>query len=1118
MDYSSIPWFHPVMTRFPVCSDFFRHVPTDDKLICKMCDKALAEIVAKTVELVDAKRPWVVQFRCEKCAIPFYWCRVCRPPQSLIKGRRMYQFRDIQRHEKCPAHRTNMEELRQEYLSIQEDDEGLLGELFEMPVDDEVVVGSDVDDDEVQPNTDVTNPALGLEENPANAGISSAFEKIDWANLFPDMLNAKLFECESLEPGRGFSNMASLAIRQNMIDKVELVVVLYMLLFAKLNQSLTQAQSELLTMLLDISRHYSWIVLDIPVPVPLPTTMGDMKKMFGNSKYSIGKNIPMVKLKKCGDYVVALPSACLKEALALGITELFYPNGNVKQSESPRGKELIGHALSTDVGKSGHYFELYHLYLWEDDLDPSNVKDNRHKVFVQVLSVAPKDSKTHTTRNTYIICLGPSNSDRTEAQRVIAEDLQMLGTGITCYRGKEKTAVPTIALVFSIHADSPAKASATFLLAGNSHNHTRFGVVGDITSAAKGVDAKGNFSKRLASCATCWQNRKDGSGISLNCSRCFNWKFEGIPYAKPEDYPTCGLGAPVGKFLFLKKISFQSLERAHDTIFNNVSSGLWKKKAWARCYGRTEGLNVDLVDRIYDNASKQVKIPYPSTWGYAAATLRCWLPVPMHLMFLGVAKSLFGEFILEWLIALKCKTSFTGEVRDRLELLSDLNLSWLKAELLSRDGRYGRYISENYLAFVKVCKWLYGGLESLATTDKEYSDPAGKTLGEYSKANLRGWLKARRITIPRQCSKEDLFDLCTSIVEGNGGTFPLIVPPKQQKSTVDEVESLISAMHTMTSRVMRSGSISNEDAEDCDRHIKHFLSCLDQFLLNTTTPGAESNDPSKVRLPAYITKFNFSNLLSIAEAMEAFFSLRIAWEGDGKGEGSLPLLKQKCIKSLKGKQWQDNAMRHYYVLRGIDRYIALLVKTMGDKNVHHGLKAFAELLVKKDFDSIDDPTEDDEQSTAGRANLCEDATFVDHHTVDGTKNYVVYGSVEAFKRVWETSVKPISIVQLTNESFYVVCKGRRIAPEERIFVELRCVFNAENTRTSCGASYHKWVKGSSFTASEKAPANVMVNYAVLLPYRKQNNPNYYYLVTCDWTEMLQDSSIERPKAIGVKYS
>jgi hypothetical protein len=134
--------------------------------------------------------------------------------------------------------------------------------------------------------------------------------------------------------------------------------------------------------------------------------------------------------------------------------------------------------------------------------------------------------------------------------------------------------------------------------------------------------------------------------------------------------------------------------------------------------------------------------------------------------------------------------------------------------------------------------------------------------------------------------------------------------PDRLDADLAEVEHFfVCVMVSMISRmVMKGPTISDEEIIQCDRLIRYFLSKLDAFLKKYVRIDGGSSKKGKI-VVEWIDKYNFISLLAISESTRRYGSHRPLWDGDGKGEAGLPLVKL-CIQSLKGK-WARRCADRY---------------------------------------------------------------------------------------------------------------------------------------------------------------------------------------------------------------
>ena len=261
------------------------------------------------------------------------------------------------------------------------------------------------------------------------------------------------------------------------------------------------------------------------------------------------------------------------------------------------------------------------------------------------------------------------------------------------------------------------------------------------------------------------------------CDRCFNWDFKSYDQTKfkpPENYPERFLNhidhVNFDKcvYLYPKEITFKMLQDLPKLVYEDKM-----KEKTAKAFLMTFGLNEETIGKImksvhkkidYDMADVEKEID-PENWREVKKQKEenpeefelymnpKWLhpnvdlPIylhqidaPMHLLFYGIGKALMNK-VNEFLTFRRKKTPF-GDMMDKsLKRIKRMNLSWCKI-LLYKNGSFGGWVAENYLAFVKLMPWLYSIIDYFS--EGEYKDPV-KPFKEWKKDDLQMWLKMRGI-------------------------------------------------------------------------------------------------------------------------------------------------------------------------------------------------------------------------------------------------------------------------------------------------------------------------------------------------------------------------------------
>jgi hypothetical protein len=86
----------------------------------------------------------------------------------------------------------------------------------------------------------------------------------------------------------------------------------------------------------------------------------------------------------------------------------------------------------------------------------------------------------------------------------------------------------------------------------------------------------------------------------------------------------------------------------------------------------------------------------------------------MHLLMLGVAKSVFGRFI-KWMKMKLRSNEFNELAKGTLDQLKTYNLEWCRIITYPHGSsdKFGGWVAENFSGFVRVSNWFYSLLMQL---------------------------------------------------------------------------------------------------------------------------------------------------------------------------------------------------------------------------------------------------------------------------------------------------------------------------------------------------------------------------------------------------------------------
>lgn len=927
----------------------------------------------------------------------------------------------------------------------------------------------------------------------------------------------------------------------------------------------------------------------------LPDSKKKVHQYFGDGRNSIGSLCPRPAIAVLGDgHVYVSLVDCVKDLLAHGhcVSPLQASDTSRIHAQSPRGEELIEIAIEIfGLLPSGDpKCFLLHLYPWEDDFDVNNVKRNRAKVWSLLISIATPQNLIHSSCNTYLVGLGPSGLSHEPVYELLNRDLHSLSSKNgprVFYTGWNKIP-PVFCPTYTYQVDRPAKASVTYSLNGNSTFHACYGISGDLAQIAK----------KLPSCRSCLLRRLQMFSSQEECRHCHDWRLIGVAYKAPKHYPhleqtmTTDTESLDGEMVLLfKKITFATMAEAMKIAFVSL---VRKENRWteasAKAFMRVEAIDTSQQQKIINQAKMTRKIFFPSSGSrqqqrrpiqaspsnehileylelppthlYPYVDIRIFICALMHHLYLGIAKQTFSDFLLGYLTTKRKRNDWIRDVNTRIKPLFNLRLVNFKLEFLTENSKtpFGKFVSENYLALCRLSKWLYCGIEAYSVSDKSYIDP-DIPITEFSKKQCCDWLDAREIQYDGSCCLDELVELIQGIISKNGNQIPGIFIERTLCSE-QVVANIMQSLICLVSRVMVKHTLHDKFiAEDADRHIKLFLSYV-EMLCRSRRRAADSSETGDLnegdsessdcepigdgggKVPAWIKKYNFITLLTIVEDMVYIGSLRHVWEGDGKGEGGLPEVKESIL-STKGN-WAFHAAERYYKRRSLQRVSLTLVQNIKEEYAGKEIpEALRDMIQSSEelFGQFDEAADEDQNYES--ENEDDQPTDNDYGSNDAKMNDKEYrcgSSYKSFHFYASESIAlealdmavPLSVLCFKNGSFGMVLRGGTH------MIELTLENQGNRPTTRLGAAYWVWspqqapvpipsnVNGQSISKESSTIDNLRGSIldltrhnCVFLPhdcFDKAKNGWRYYVITTEYEEILENGTFGRPQLSGATYS
>lgn len=647
--------------------------------------------------------------------------------------------------------------------------------------------------------------------------------------------------------------------------------------------------------------------------------------------------------------------------------------------------------------------------------------------------------------------------------------------------------------VFGFLQDRPERCHWLRLAHGGGRYAGRFGWVADLSKLDQLIF--------LPSCSGCRELRMRTVGPfqAHACRLCADWDFSNVFFPVPKDYPTVFQdgndvdlpeSAPVdpkvcGTHLPCRRIEVEELKSACSSAFDMIRCGKWAKKE-AHVYLETHGISKEFCNEVCESATVPGGSPpkIPASWNIPGVDVRHHIDVPMHLCFLGIAKSNFSELISGWLKSRRQATSFLATSAPFLRSVQKLSLSWCPVEV-----KFGAYVSEHWVSYCRLSKRIYQPLEHLERTDEEYSDPAGLELQQYHWKQKKAWLLAREVEgIEKKSLKsviETKFEEFLSLPEEE---LPTIVRPVVSQARLEDVNNLITSWHACISRLMSLNKNPSEfQVGDIERHIKLFLTFVEEFdksrrrtqcEQDQTAPPKKKRKKETVVQPVWRRKPNYLGLLNYPDTVQLMGPLRMLTELDLKGESHIKHIKNK-IQGMHGN-WAYNAMLKYYQERSFQ-------------------------FVMKDSVHDLDKEGNSKESMVEIARRLAGSALGSGKRRRGT-NYKIYRTkADAIGSL--LAAIPIAGV-IVEERFYLVLRD-----ETMLEIKPR-----QWKKQVCGADYFLWEH-----VEDLAPIQESSEYFLLLPDGLVNTEGAFYLVSSEWRELVRVNRngfnfvLELPRIPGASY-
>jgi hypothetical protein len=272
----------------------------------------------------------------------------------------------------------------------------------------------------------------------------------------------------------------------------------------------------------------------------------------------------------------------------------------------------------------------------------------------------------------------------------------------------------------------------------------------------------------------------------------------------------------------------------------------------------------------------------------------------MHLIFLGIMKSsLFN--IKKWLGMRGCLTDFLDRCSYLNRLLDDVRLEWLKVQDF-REGKFGGWVAENFVAFSRIVLWFFQDVSSLLREDLFGEDSIPPTEvpqneKEWQVKHYKRWFYDRGLE-PFKGTKAQMRVEVLRLLNQPQGPPPLRDP--SQDYAPEQVERVLVSLDSMITVLMTEEVDPDVTCPLAELRIKHFLAEFDILNQSVLKVGEK---------PKVVTASNYLTLLNLPDTIRHYGSLREYYEGMFCGEGFVRVVKPYLRYGLK-PNFSCNAMSH----------------------------------------------------------------------------------------------------------------------------------------------------------------------------------------------------------------
>lgn len=661
----------------------------------------------------------------------------------------------------------------------------------------------------------------------------------------------------------------------------------------------------------------------------------DLNRYYGRSSvHSLWNTLPIPKVQNIGGIAYVSPLVIIRFIFAMGldvddiIIDTSRGEENVEDDSSTTKEHFIFDVADSKVmsdaraeasafySGSASKFLLAWAVDWRDGFNTNRAKSMRKSLVAWTWTFSPPKEKINGLDNTFAMAIGmKKNNSWKTVEHLYRRDLLCLSdpeNPFFVYHGGLRKIIPVYVKRIASLEDKVERADISGTMACTSNYHRIFGLslrcwpaptvrvddVSDFLFEQSAAEAGSPILKiwgwcsqmlesttnsvRLASCMACRKSNLEDlrGGMShpscCQCSICAHWTVsestkEILRFPSSNDYPTwqrenCPVQAPPERvvglvMLTLVFLTFPFLKTIvkfayYNSMGNSRRGQCWTKKV-CQAYLQSCCVSGNNQDLIYADAQKSWKenidvdftredrvgnYVFPASW-QGELPLSAYIETLMHLLFIGDAKAnVYLQNVYMKINGLGV-TTFRRDAQSLMKELARLHQSWLLIEPFSwsekNEFTTGTWVGENWLAWVRI----------------------SKVTGVWF---LRRGLKDERIG-------------CNDVLR------------------------MVISFHSLVSLLLSHSGVSERQVRMVDGYVKEFLSSTRELDVRCRYKEINKRDGGGKQPEQYWLKSNYLSLLNLVATIRKYGPLKNMWDGGGKGERYIQLIKPLVPRGVRDK-------------------------------------------------------------------------------------------------------------------------------------------------------------------------------------------------------------------------